>query len=92
MKKSKALDDFDAALAKAGTIQALEREASPYEALLLSIVRMGSIAAIARGLEVTPQTVNDWIYEKQQAPVIHCGRIEKLTGVSRKKLRPDIFN
>jgi DNA-binding transcriptional regulator YdaS (Cro superfamily) len=56
---------------------------------------IGSQAALARALSVTPVTVGQWLKPDDKTgrhvPPKQCVRIEKLTGgkVSRRDLRPD---
>lgn len=53
-----------------------------------AIEQAGGVNALARKLGgVSPQAVSFW----PRAPVKRVLEIEKLTGVSRYKLRPDIF-
>lgn len=91
MRKAKSMSDFEEAVHNAGSLSNLEKTATPYEALLLAISRRGSIRSFSRAIGVSPQYVNDWLGSKQ-TPVKWCRKIEEETGVSRKKLRPDIFN
>lgn len=42
---------------------------------------------LAVKLGITPQTVSGW----SDIPPEHCLAIEKITGISRHELRPDIY-
>lgn len=48
---------------------------------------VGSMAELARKLNITRAAISHW----QQVPYRHLKEIAKLTGISRKKLRPDIY-
>lgn len=51
----------------------------------------GSQAGLARFLDVTPQTVNQWISGAREIPATQCYPIETLTkgAVTRENLRDD---
>lgn len=55
--------------------------------LELAIQKAGSITAIAEHVGRHPVTVAEW----DRVPVEHCRAIEKLTGIHRSVLRPDIY-
>jgi DNA-binding transcriptional regulator YdaS (Cro superfamily) len=57
------------------------------DALKDAISAIGSMTALADGLGITPQAVAKWGY----VPAARCLDVERLTGVSRHKLRPDIY-
>jgi len=50
-------------------------------------VTRDEILAIARTVAVTPAAIYQWT----QVPAPHCRGVEKVTGISRHKLRPDVF-
>jgi DNA-binding transcriptional regulator YdaS (Cro superfamily) len=56
------------------------------QALREAARRVGSRAALARALGVSPQAAQDW----RVAPSRHALRIERLT-VNRRDLRPDLY-
>jgi DNA-binding transcriptional regulator YdaS (Cro superfamily) len=62
-----------------------------YEKMPLPLRRaidaMGSQLELARALGLPKQSINNW----RRIPPHHVIRIEKLTGVSRHDLRPDIY-
>jgi DNA-binding transcriptional regulator YdaS (Cro superfamily) len=60
---------------------------TPRKAFAAAIDALGTKAALARALNVSPQAVSQWDY----VPVAHVLRVEALTGVSRQELRPDIY-
>lgn len=45
------------------------------------------LAAIAG---VKPPTVSEWLSGKRRVPQARCPLIERATGISRRRLRPDI--
>jgi DNA-binding transcriptional regulator YdaS (Cro superfamily) len=51
----------------------------------------GGVSALAKALNVTKGAVSQWQEPGRKAPAKHCVAIERLTGISRHKLRPDIF-
>ncbi len=56
-------------------------------ALIEAIGRAGGVAALARAIGATPQAVSQW----RRAPAARAIEIERLTGVSRERLRPDLY-
>lgn len=50
----------------------------------------GSITKLAKGLGVTPQAVCFWRDGKRETPADKCPLIERETGVSCERLRPDV--
>ena len=56
------------------------------EALELAIKRVGSASELARQLNITPSAVLLW----EKVPPARILEVERLTGVSRYDLRPDI--
>jgi DNA-binding transcriptional regulator YdaS (Cro superfamily) len=56
-------------------------------ALREAIRRVGGLAALARQLGISPQAVQQW----RIAPAVRTLEIERLTGVSRYELRPDLY-
>jgi len=57
------------------------------QALTEAIRRAGGLRALGRALGISHQTITQW----RQAPPLRVLAIERLTGVSRHKLRPDIY-
>jgi DNA-binding transcriptional regulator YdaS (Cro superfamily) len=57
------------------------------EGLRQAIERAGSQNKLAQLLGITHQAVNKW----QIVPVHHLIRVERLTGVHRALLRPDLY-
>lgn len=64
---------------------------TPYEALCLAIERAGSQSEIARNLGVAQPTVWKWLHKARQMPAEYVLTTERLYGVSRHLLRPDIY-
>ena len=56
-------------------------------ALELAISVAGSMTALADHLGITPQAVARW----RNVPAARCLEVERLTGISRHQLRPDIY-
>lgn len=56
-----------------------------------AIFKAGGVSKLAKALRVTRSAVSQWQEEGRQTPAKHCVKIEQLTGVSRHKLRPDVF-
>lgn len=56
-------------------------------ALLEAIDIAGGPAALGAALGISGQAISQW----DQAPVIRVLEIERITGVSRHALRPDIY-
>lgn len=52
-----------------------------------AIKRAGGYAAMGRAIGISRQSVEDWA----RVPAKHCLAVEKLTGISRYLLRPDIY-
>lgn len=57
------------------------------KALKQAIAIAGGPAALGRVLGITGQAVSVW----EKVPIKHLITVEKLTGIGRDKLRPDIF-
>lgn len=55
-------------------------------ALKRAIKRAGGISALAHSLKISPQSVSEW----PEPPLERVVAIERLTGVSRFELRPDL--
>lgn len=47
----------------------------------------GTMSAVANELGITPGAVRQW----KKVPAEYVVRIEKLTGIDRAELRPDVF-
>ena len=63
---------------------------NPNQALQAAIKFVGGPSELARLLSTTPQNVSGWIHNKnKRVPVERCGLIERLTGITRRELRPD---
>ncbi|WNV05818.1 helix-turn-helix domain-containing protein [Candidatus Methylospira mobilis] len=53
---------------------------------------VGGQAALARSLEVSPATVNQWVLGRRQIPAERCPQIERASNgeVRCEDLRPDV--
>jgi DNA-binding transcriptional regulator YdaS (Cro superfamily) len=60
---------------------------SPQEALRRSIKAAGGYSALAQLLGITQPAVFQW----KRAPSARVLAIEKLTGVPKERLRPDLY-
>ena len=49
-----------------------------------------SQSELASRMSLTPQAVNQWV-RTGRVPAERCVAVEKITGVSRHILRPDVF-
>lgn len=63
----------------------------PLNALLKCRDTAGSDSQLARDLGVPQSTMWRWLNENRQLPAEHVLRAERLYGVSRHELRPDIY-
>lgn len=54
-----------------------------------AIEAAGSVAELARLVEESPQTIQNW--RKRGTPPKKCAAVEKATGVPRYELCPDVF-
>jgi len=59
----------------------------PYRALRTAIARAGGPTALARRLGVSKQAIVQW----RQAPPLRVLELERLSGVPRHELRPDLY-
>ncbi|UNM95919.1 helix-turn-helix domain-containing protein [Ignatzschineria rhizosphaerae] len=60
--------------------------------LIEAIKKAGGQTVLAKKLGVAQCTISHWVHRNQVAPPAeHVPMIEELTGVSRHKLRPDVF-
>jgi DNA-binding transcriptional regulator YdaS (Cro superfamily) len=65
----------------------MEERKSATDALKRARTAAGGASAVARAIGLTPQAVLQW----QVVPAERVLDVEKLTGVSRYDLRPDVF-
>jgi DNA-binding transcriptional regulator YdaS (Cro superfamily) len=65
----------------------MEREDPCLTALNEARTVAGGSSALARGLGLTPQAVLQW----KAVPAERVLEVEKISGVSRYRLRPDVF-
>jgi len=64
---------------------------TPIEALNDLVARAGSQSELARRLEVTQAAVWKWLQSSRRLPAEYVLTAERLYGVSRHDLRPDIY-
>jgi DNA-binding transcriptional regulator YdaS (Cro superfamily) len=57
------------------------------KALRDAIDRAGGIRALARELQIAHQAISKW----ERVPAVRVLEIERITGVSRYQLRPDVY-
>lgn len=55
-----------------------------------SISAVGGVKPLARLLNVRYQAVQQWV-KRERPPAERCLAIERVSGVSRYELRPDIY-
>lgn len=55
--------------------------------LILWLETRGAQAALARELGITEQAINNWT----RVPAERCREVERVTGIPRHALRPDIY-
>ena len=59
-------------------------------AITAAIKKMGKLANLAEAIGVTPQAVRKWKKENK-LPAERVLSVEKITGVPRHELRPDLY-
>src|SRR4051794_34504295 len=69
----------------------MEQPATPGQALIQAVNRMGSQGAMARLCAVSQTAVWKWLNESKQLPAEHVLKVEAATHVPRSDLRPDIY-
>lgn len=50
----------------------------------------GNVKKLADALGISHSSVSFWISGKRKVPMHHCPKVERLTGVPRRILRPDV--
>lgn len=69
----------------------MERTPTRFEALTACRDAAGSDSQLARDLKVAQPTVWRWMNQTKQMPVDYVLTAERLYGVSKHDLRPDIY-
>lgn len=70
----------------------MPNSSTPFDALEELIARAGgSQSALARALEVSQPTVWHWLRSSKRLPAEYVLTAERLYGVSRHDLRPDVY-
>ena len=59
-------------------------------ALDRAVVEAGGISALARAVEVSRQTIHNWI-NSGRVTTDYAIKVEGATGISKHDLRPDVF-
>lgn len=67
------------------------KEITPFEALEQVVIAAGSQPKLARALGVSSTAVWKWLQSSKRLPAEHVLTAERLYGVSRHDLRPDIY-
>lgn len=62
-----------------------------YEALLLCLTRAKTQDQMAADLGVSQPTISNWVCRSKRMPAEHVLTAERIYGVSRHDLRPDIY-
>jgi len=68
-------------------IKAAMDDAAAISPIELAISLAGGASALSRHFEITPQAVLQW----KKCPADRVLDVERITGISRHELRPDIF-
>lgn len=74
-------------MAKAGTFNANKPQ---NKAVADAVTRVGGAHAVAMIMNVSSTAVLHWIY--RNCPAERCVELEKISGIPREELRPDIFS
>lgn len=64
---------------------------SPPSALRAAVKAVGSQSALSRLLGISQPAVSLWLSQGQHLPAEHVLKVEAATGISRHRLRPDIY-
>ena len=62
----------------------------PVDAIKQAIDKAGGMHALARALGIKYQAIQSW-QKNQKIPAERVIEVERVTGISREKLRPDLF-
>lgn len=54
---------------------------------VLNDLRVFGVAKVARQLGIRPQAVSQW----QRVPAARVIEVERITGISRDRIRPDLY-
>lgn len=68
-----------------------EQRFAARRALMRAVAIAGTQVGLALKIGVTQQAVSKWLKTDGLIPGRHAEAVEKLTGVSRHELRPDVF-
>jgi DNA-binding transcriptional regulator YdaS (Cro superfamily) len=56
-----------------------------------AINKIGTQTKLAKLIGVRQSNISNWLYRDKKIPAEHVLAIEKVTGISRHVLRPDIY-
>lgn len=59
-------------------------------AIELACIAVGGETNLAKAVQISPQAVWQWV-KKRRVPADRVIEVERVSGVSRHKLRPDIY-
>lgn len=65
----------------------MERTKQRDKGLAKAIAAAGSITELANRIKVTVSAVSQW----ETTPVLRCAAVERVTGIPKSVLRPDVF-
>lgn len=60
-------------------------------AIIEAVDRMGSQPEMARLLGVHPSFISQLVTGRRKLPYAYCHIVEKATGISKHRLRPDVY-
>ncbi len=81
-KKNLEIPGFSLAVARVGGITELVRQLND---------RMEKSGITYKGKKINRYHISRWLHGKQQFPAELAGVVEDVTGVTKERLRPDIF-
>ena len=71
---------------------ALNKGMSDARAVVEAVERAGGMSELARKIGVSPQAVWKWLYVQGRVPATRVLEVERVSGVPREQLRPDVFS
>lgn len=60
------------------------------EGVLLAVEEAGGVVALSNLLDVFSARVSNWIHRDKKMPIPYAIKCEKLLGIPKEKIRPDI--
>lgn len=64
---------------------------SPNQALRDAVAAAGGQSALARLIGTSQAAVWKWVSRRKDLPAEHVLKVEEATGISRHRLRPDVY-